>query len=170
MSAGKEKMPTTKIIIEFDTREKNPWLFETEDKPKSGYKSQVVGCELATLTEGDYRMKNSELIVIEKKAGFGELFGNFSPKANQERFEREMEKLQKFKYKYIVIEGNLSNDILGMSPVQFKYAPPASAILRWLLEIQMKYGVNFIFAGDSGKKVVRNIFEMVVRNECQNQN
>jgi hypothetical protein len=99
--------------------------------------------------------------------GFGELLGTMTPIAHKDRFEREMEKLSNYKYKYIVIEGNVNNDLLGMSPVQFKHAPPCSAVLRWLIEIQMKYGVVPIFAGDAGKRVVRNIFEMVVRNECK---
>lgn len=154
------------IVVQQDTREQKPWIFEKEEKLKSGYKTQIVGQEIATLTEGDYKIKDSDLVVIERKASFGEIFGNFSPVVHKERFEREMEKMAKYKYKYIVIEGNLNNDILGMSPVQFRQAPPCSAVLRWLLEIQIKYGVTPIFAGDAGKRVTRNIFEMVVRNEC----
>lgn len=155
-------------VVKVDTREQKPWHFEEEKKKKAGYKSQIVGSEIVTLDCADYTLSGHEdLLRVEKKAGFGELFSNMTPKSNKERFEREMEKLAKYKYKYIVVEANLNNDMMGMSPVQFKYAPPCSAVLRWLLEIQMKYGVIPVFAGDSAKKVVRNIFEMVVRNECQ---
>ncbi len=153
-----------KIFV--DTRENKPWCFEEEKEKKAGYKTRIIGCEIKTLKAGDYTLEGYEdVVIIEKKVGFGELLGNMTPVSHRERFEREMEKFSTFKYKYIVIEGNISNDILGMSPVQFKFAPPCSAVLRWLFDLQMKYGVTPIFAGDAGKKVVRNIFEMVVRNE-----
>lgn len=153
-------------IVIVDTREQRPWNFEAEEK-KSGHKSRIVGSQVDTLDCGDYTLLNYEhCLRIERKMGFGELLGNMTPIAHKERFEREMEKLSQYKYKYIVIEGNINNDLLGMSPVQFKYAPPCSSVLRWLIEIHMKYGVVPIFAGDAGKRVVRNIFEMVVREEC----
>src|SRR5687767_11036915 len=100
-------------IVLFDTREQRPWKFEVEEK-KSGHKSRIVDCQCDTLDCGDYTLVNyQDVLRIERKAGFGELFNNMTPKANKDRFEREMEKLAKYKYKYIVVEANVNADMMG---------------------------------------------------------
>lgn len=154
------------ITIIRDTREKEGWVWEPEEK-KPG-KVRIAGMEVAGLTAGDYSIVGAEHIVrIERKNGFGELFGNMSPKSHKERFEREMEKLEDIPLKYIVIETSLNEDTLGLSVPQMRSGPPASSVLKWLTELQMTYGVHIIWAGDCGKKVAETIFRQVARRHLQ---
>jgi hypothetical protein len=155
-------MALPEITIIKDTREQQGWDFEEEEK-KPG-KIRVKGTVVNMLDAGDYSVAGYEDIVrIERKFGIRELFGNMTPVANKERFEREMEKLSKIPYKYILIESNLSMDVMGLTVPQFFKSPPCSAVMKWLLELQMEYGVVPMFVGDSGKKVARTIFETVIR-------
>jgi hypothetical protein len=86
-----------------------------------------------------------------------------TPKRNKERFIREMERMSSVRHKYIVIEGNLNKDILGMCPPQMRNGPPAKTIMKWLIDIQLNYDVNIIFAGDCGETVAKSIFENILR-------
>ena len=155
-------MALPNYIICIDSREQKPWMFDPEEK-KSG-KTRILGSEIIALDAADYAIKGAEdLVRIERKAGFCELFGNMTPKDHKIRFENEMEKLRKVKHKYIVIEDSVSNDILGLSIPQSFKSPPLSVVYRWLFELQMEYGIVPIFAGNAGKRTARNIFEVVAR-------
>lgn len=150
------------IIILTDNREQKPWFFEKETKARSGYKSIITNCESATIDAADYTIKGYEdLIRIEKKAGFREIMGNYTPKENQERFVREMEKLKNVKHKYLVLETSLSNDIMGLSVQQMSV--PCSRLIDWIYSLEQEYGIVPIFAGDAGKKISRVLFEMVTK-------
>jgi hypothetical protein len=85
------------------------------------------------------------------------------PKDHELRFHREMEKLRDIPHKYILVESNINSDILQLSPSQIYKGPPSNAIVKWLLDIQLEYGVNVWFVGDAGKRVAKNIFDMIVR-------
>lgn len=151
-----------------DSREKlgEGWNFAADDK--KGYITKVIGTEIKGLDAGDYSLKEyPELLRIERKAGILELFGNIANKAHLDRFYREMEKLRSIKYKYIFIEDNLSNDILGMSLPQMRYGFPGSNILKTLFDIQIDYGVNFLFVGNAGKKTSRYLFETIMKKELK---
>lgn len=153
------------IIIKTDSREQNPWMFPVETKESQKSKaSMIIGSEVVGLNAADYTIKGFEDIIrIERKNGFGELFGNYSPKANRERFEREMDKLIDIKHKYILIETALNKDTLGLSVPQFKYGLPANVVFKWLIELQLQYGVHVMFVGDCGQKTARNIFEEIIK-------
>ncbi len=158
------RLPSITIIR--DTREQKGWDFEPEEKLPG--KVQCLGTIETTLDAGDYSILGYEdEIVIERKQGFCELFGNMSPKEHKERFEREMEKLRNVRYKYLIVEGILTHDVLGMSIPQFTKSPPTSAVIRWLFSLQMEYGIVPIFAGECGKKAARYIFEQFVRRQLQ---
>jgi len=155
-------MALPEITIIRDTREQQGWIFEPEEK-KPG-KIRVLGTETATLDAADYSVKGYEdLIRIERKNGFGELFCNMSPKAHKERFEREMEKLRHIPYKYIIVETVLSDDALCLSVPQMFRGPPSSAVLKWLFELQMEYGIVPVFAGDAGQRTARYLIELAIR-------
>ncbi len=152
------------ITVKIDTREQTPWIFEPELNKRSGYKTRIAGSEIGTLSEGDYSLIGFEdQIRIERKVGFGELFGNFCPKEHKDRFEREMERLRPIPYKYLLVESNLSKDIMGLSVGQMFKGPPCSKVFKWLNELQMDYGINVMFVGDCGKKVARTIFENFIK-------
>jgi len=158
-----KRLPKDITIIR-DTREKENqgWIFN-DTESKAG-KINFSDTELCKLDSGDYSIKGMEdIVTIERKNGFSELFGNMTSKSNKERFHREMERMKNVKHKYIVVEGNINKDILGMCPPQMRNGPPAKTILKWLNEIELKYGVNVIFAGDCGKIVAESIFENILR-------
>ncbi len=148
-----------------DSREKDGegWYWPAEDKQPG--KIQIVGTKTACLDSADYTLEGFEDTVrIERKAGFAEMFGNMIPKDHKDRFEREMERLRGIPHKYIIIETNVSKDVLSLGVPQMGFkGPPISAITKWLFELQMQYGIVPIFAGDCGKKFARQIFENIVR-------
>jgi len=157
------RLPKNVVIIR-DTREKpdQGWMFQ-DTECKAG-KINFSDTELCKLDCGDYSIKGMEhIITIERKNGFSELFGNMTPKSSKERFHREMERMQNVKHKYIVVEGNINKDVLGMCPPQMRNGPPGKKVLKWLHELELKYDVNVIFAGDCGKIVAKSIFENILR-------
>lgn len=154
------RLPDMTIIR--DTREQQGWTFEPEEKVAG--RIQVMGTQEQALDAGDYSLVGFEdQIRIERKQGFCELFGNMTPVEHKERFEREMEKLRDIPFKYLIVEANISRDVLGLSVPQMWKAPPTSAVLRWLTELEMEYGIRVIFAGDAGKRVARMVFDTFLR-------
>lgn len=152
------------ITIVRDTREQNGWTWTQEEKRPG--RVQIVGTEVTGLDAGDYSIVNAlELIRIERKNGFGELFGNYSPKEHKDRFEREMVKFADVRHKYILVETLLTTDTFGLTVPQYGYgnSPPASRIIEWLTQIGLDHNVHVMFVGDSGKRVARTIFEQVAR-------
>lgn len=157
-----KKLP--EFVICRDTREKenNGWVFEEEEK-KAG-KTRVLGTLEECLSAGDYCIKDHyDLVVIERKQGFCELMGNMSPKDHMDRFLVEMEKLRPVKHKYIVVETSITKETLGLSIGQMYKGPPMKSVLKWLIQLEMEFGVVPIFAGDAGKIVARNIFDQIAR-------
>jgi hypothetical protein len=155
---------TLDIKILIDQREKLPWVFNCEEEIKKGYKTHIIGSESVLLDAADYTIKGYEdLIAVERKAGFCELFGNLTPVAHKDRFEREMVKLAKVRFKYLIVESSLSLDIMGMSLQNFKYPLPVSRIISWIYDLQRDYGIVPIFAGNAGQKMCRKLFEDTIR-------
>lgn len=159
------KVPKNLIVIK-DSREQKGWHFQ-EEEAKPG-KVNFVNTEIAKLDAGDYSVKGLEdLVTIERKNGFCELFGNMSPKANRERFEREMERMGPIKHKFVFIESQLNQDILTLSPGQVYKGPPARKVLEWLSKIEIEYGVSVKFVGECGKTWAKRIFEQVARDNYE---
>lgn len=150
------------MIIIKDSREQLGWDFELEEK-KSG-RIQVLGTEIGCLDAGDYSIKDHiDLVRIERKMGIREVFGNYSPVYNKERFEREMEKLRPIKHKFILIESFLSQDLMSLTVPQYKYGLPFSRVYDWLTYLEMEYDIHVQFVGDSGKRAARIIFENIAK-------
>lgn len=157
------KLPAITIVRDSREHDNKGWVFDPEDK-KPG-RVQILGTEDGTLSAGDYTIKGLEnIIVIERKYGLAELFGNMTPISNRDRFEREMQRMIDLgiKHKYILVESNISNDIFSMCPPQAK-GPPSSGVMKWLIELGIKYNVHVMFVGDTGKRVSKMIFEQIAR-------
>lgn len=153
------------IIVIRDTREKDGqgWVFSPETK-KTG-RMQIAGTETTCLETGDYSIKGLEdTFAIERKQGFNELYTNLTNAEDKDRFYAEMERLSIFKYKYLIVETSLTSDMMGLALPQHKYGPPISRLVRDIFDIQIKFGVVPIFAGDAGKKVARYIIEEVLKD------
>lgn len=111
------------VII--DTREQKPFSFPNSEK--------------GTLKTGDYSLKGYEdQIVIERKS-IPDLFGSFGK--GRTRFEKEYQRLSKFKYKALVIEGDLKTILKG---AEFSSMKP-EIIIKSSLSWYVKYGVPPLF-------------------------
>ena len=152
-------MPIVGNII-VDTREAKPYNFEL--KPPSGF---AVG-ELIEqgLKAGDYTLEGysdpsaGPSIIIERKGSFEEFLGNIGK--HWERFQRELEKLEPFTIKKIVIEDDLKTAYGRYKKTKFFNFPP-SYILKRISEIEMIYGVTTIFVTNRtyGQQYVLNLFK-----------
>ena len=74
-----------------------------------------------------------------------------------------MEKLRNIKHKYIIIEDNISNDLLSLTVPQIYRGPPGISVVRWLTELNIEYNVVPIFAGNAGKRIAKSIFDNIAR-------
>jgi len=147
---------------------------DTREKPEHGWeyrkhtytKRRPPNCDgtiIQTLTTGDYSLVGYEdILAIERKKDFSELWGNYK---YRERFEKEMERMSQIKYKMVIIESYLTTDILSLSPPQFSRGVPGKALTAWLMNLTAKYGVPFIPVGHCGKKIAQQFMEEVVRLE-----
>ena len=126
--------PKPTIII--DSREKDPFRFRAS--------ASLEKAEVAKLDAGDYAIKGMEdLITIERKQSVTELAGNFG--RNRDRFEREMDRMQSIKFKYVVVEDHWSS----LNGKLVKYSKmSAKAVFESITTFALKYGVHFIFAGN----------------------
>lgn len=140
-----------KVIV--DSREQQPLNFTAEDM------------ETAALKTGDYTIKGLEhVLCVERKGSLTELYGNIF----DERFERELVRMQEFPEKYIVLEFPFSQ-ILGfphstnIPRKKFRYIKcRPDTIIRRITEIQTTYGVQFVFC-DSKNGAYRYVRSLLKR-------
>lgn len=126
--------PKPTIIV--DSREKEPFRFRAS--------ATLEGTETAKLDAGDYSIKGMEdLISVERKQSVTELAGNFG--RNRARFEREMERMQDVKFRYVIVEDHWSS----LNGKLVKYSKmSAKAVFESITTFELKYGIHFIFAGN----------------------
>lgn len=83
--------------VVIDQQEKKPWTFDEKT-------TSVATCHLP---EGDYTVEGlRDKVIIERKS-LADFVGSIS--AGRERFFREVERLQPYQYKYIVVEASLDD-------------------------------------------------------------
>jgi len=156
-------LPTYKVIR--DTREQKGygWIFDPHVPDRRPPRCE--GTVVETLRTGDYSLVGyTDILAIERKHGFSELWINYG-KNKRKAFEEEMERMSKIKHSYVIIESSLTSDVLELSPPQFTKGVPGKSLIRWLMNLSIKYDVHFIPAGECGKKVAQMIFEEVIRTE-----
>ena len=89
-----------KFLVIKDTRERDGWYFK-----ESNYCQGMVDKKLDT---GDYSVEGLEdVLCIERKGSVSELANNIVDK----RFDRELERMRDFKYKFLILEFSI-NDIM----------------------------------------------------------
>lgn len=153
-------LPT--CIVLRDSREQQGWFFDAEEKRPG--KCQITGTEVVGLKSGDYTLKGYEdFFIVERKACFTELYGNLINREGRERFYDEMERIKDVPYKYLIIESNLSNDIMSLGVPQLHHGPPCSRVVSDIYALQLQYGIVPIWSGDGGKKIFRLLIEHIVR-------
>jgi hypothetical protein len=154
----------TYVIIK-DTREQDGygWTFNAHVPDRRPPRCE--GMIVDTLQTGDYSLVGyTDILAIERKADFSELWGNYSSK-KRPAFEAEMERMSKIKHSYIIIESLLTPDIMELSPPQFVKGVPGKSLVRWLMYLSVKYGVHIIPAGACSRTIAQMICEEVVRVE-----
>ena len=153
-------MVTDKFTVIRDTREKNGWYFkETE------YCQGMLEQKLDT---GDYSIEGLEdTLCIERKGCVSELANNIVDK----RFDRELERMAGFKYKFIILEFSV-DDILAFpvgseipKKTWSKIRITGRFILKRLSEIQTKYGIHVIPCGNNlaawhmANSIIKRVFD-----------
>lgn len=127
-----------------DTREQQPWHVATS--------SEVDEVIVHKLDTGDYSIEGLEdKVCIERKKSVSEIATNVSEK----RFWAEMERMAKYKYRYLVLEFHI--DDITVFPVgstipkhkQHKVRIRGPYIMKCLSRIQVDYGINVLFCGDA---------------------
>jgi len=145
-----------------DTREQKPWDFPEDDN--------CEGTIATTLKTGDYSLQGLEdKLIIERKGCVSEWANNVV----DERFIRELDRLQHFKYRYILLEFSLRDMLLfplGSGIPQFKQGGikvRGDLMLRKTTEFQLNYNVNIWFCDSSlyAKQVATSIFKRVISRE-----
>ncbi|KKM72230.1 hypothetical protein LCGC14_1422630 [marine sediment metagenome] len=159
---ARKVLPSYTIIR--DTREKPGYGFFWEKNMNPKRRPPICdGTITQTLKTGDYSLVGYEdILCIERKEDYAELWGNY---AERDRFQDEMERMSTIKHKMVIIETQLTKDIFGLSPPQYKTSVPGRAMTRWLMSLTAKYGVPFIPAGACGKYMAQQFMEEIVRVE-----
>ena len=151
-----------KVIV--DTRE-NPkfrWDFSIIEK--------CIGTEIRKLDTGDYSIEGLEdVLAIERKRSTGEIAMNIG--IDKERFIAELERMSKFKYKYLLLE-------FTMEDVNNFPKKSGIAVWRWkglritskymakcLSSYKEKYGIEVIYctsqeeANDRAIQIIQMVYE-----------
>lgn len=136
------------VIIIRDTREKNGWDF-------SDFAFEDVKISKSGLKYGDYTSaKLCDKLRIERKASTGELYMNLATVKARQRFHRELEELQHFKYAYIVCEFPESNwacfpENSGIPEKQHSKLRVSRKYLRRLMkEVEDKFNINIVYCNN----------------------
>mgnify|MGYP003119589363 FL=1 len=145
-----------------DTREQKGWDFSDS--------ASCSGTTIGKLDTGDYSLEGyEETLSIERKGSISEFARNITEK----RFERELERMVEYKYRYVILEFNM-RDIMdyphgsGIPYSKRKYIKiKGPFILKRTLELGMKYNVHILFCGAYGKEVASSIFKRVVELESR---
>lgn len=160
MKKTKEKKYT---VIRSGQERKNYWDFGPDK-----YCAGTIQCPIET---GDYGIKELKhnILSIERKFSVGEIYQNLFEK----RFERELDRLEKFKYKFIICQFE-SRDILSFPynsgiPQRFWDGLKANGefIMSKLAGITIKRNIPVIFGGpgEASKNIALFYLRQVARAE-----
>ncbi len=120
-------IPSNMIVV-IDTREQLPYMFS--------------GCRILSkkLNAGDYSIEGWEdKISIERKSA-ADLYGSITQ--NRDRFERELEVLQDYKFKGLVIE---EEELDLLCPEMYGRYIDCNSIYGSIISFEIKYGLNVYY-------------------------
>lgn len=154
-------MSRTKFNVIRDTQEKkNFWTFANYEEVE-----QVIDRKLPT---GDYTIEGfEENLCIERKHNISELAKNI----NEDRFERELERMNQFYYPYVLLEFGLDevDNYPNVSCVPYKIRPKIKVrgpfIFKKLAEMSVKYQVHIIpcghpkYAEELAMSIMKRVYE-----------
>lgn len=147
--------PEFTVIV--DTREQNPWELRHYTTAKK------------KLDTGDYSIEGYEdILCIERKYSISEFANNMREK----RFIDVLDRMSKYKYSYIIMEFDFE-DILNFpigtdipKKVWDKLRMSPAYIIKYIADIQMKYGVHVLFCGSplGAEKMALSIMRRVIEH------
>ncbi len=148
-----------KVLRDSREKEDHGWIF-----PKD---SRCQGTSDQHLPTGDYTLLGYEkLFIIERKGSVAE----FAANVVQERFERELTRMDDFVHPYLVLEFDLADIISfpvnsGIPQDKWKdlKMTPKFFMLR-LMEIQLQHDCKVVFVGKYGREFASSLFKRVVEN------
>ena len=122
------------------------------------------------LDTGDYSLRGyEELLAIERKGKISEFARNIV----ENRFERELERLEDFDYPFMLLEFDMK-DVLDYPrssklPNSKRRLTKVTGgfILKRIIEFQIRYKTKILLCGEEGWKVALSIFKRVVENESK---
>jgi DNA excision repair protein ERCC-4 len=115
-----EPLPTPFTIL-IDTREQLPWAFDglTADY-RDNYRPLDVRTRSGTLLSGDYSVEGLESHVAVERKSLADLFSTIGQ--GRDRFERELERLQRLEYAAVVVEADWAT-VLNSPPPHTTLSP-----------------------------------------------
>lgn len=126
---------TTPFTILIDTREQLPWAFDglTADY-RDNYRPLAVRTRSTALPSGDYSLEDfAEHIAVERKS-LADLFSTIGQ--GRDRFERELERLQRLEYAAVVVEADWQT-VLTSPPPHTTLSP--KIVFRSIVAWQQRY-------------------------------
>lgn len=155
---------SSRFYVVRDTREKEGqgWWYAEND--------YCFGTENYKLDTGDYSIKGMEdVVAFERKGSITELANNIT----QKRFTNELERLESFKYKYLVLEFNLDKILSfphgsGIPSSKLKYIRVSNKFfMKRIAQIQVQYNVPILFCNnsDDAKWMVMTLMKEIYKNE-----
>lgn len=135
-----KQLPT--IVI--DTREQKPYAFA----------QSVCNTVVGTLATGDYSVRGFEhAIALERKSG-DDLVNTLFGRGNRDRFCRELERMQAYERKAILVEADLKS--IRAHDYYSKTNP--ESVIGMMIALSVKYDVSFVLASNR-----RNAKDFAVR-------
>lgn len=150
------------IIRDTKEKENHGWFFDKKDN--------CLGTKEYKMKTGDYTIEGlEELFTIERKGSTAEFAKNIFEK----RFERELQRMESFKYPFMVLEFTLDDVLLfplnsGIPKyLWYKVKMNGPLMFSSLLRYQLQYKTKIILAGSEGKTIAEKLFDLVSRYEYQ---
>ena len=151
-------MIDNEFTIIIDTREQKPWGFSNH--ATSNHK----------LDTGDYSIEGLEnILAIERKRNISEFANNIT----ESRFVDVIERLNKFKYAFILFEFDMkdvmSYPIGSNIPKRLwnKIRISPAFIIKHIIDLQVEHNIKIIFCGDSAnaEKIALSLMRKIYKKE-----
>jgi ERCC4-type nuclease len=134
-SAITGKVPKPTVLV--DTREQNPFSFRQHD-------NWIAGERVTTLETGDYSIDGMQHLVSLERKSLNDLVGTLMH--NRERFFRQMERMQAYPYRALLVEATYEDVKSPYSfPVEGGVAAHPNGVSGSLDALEIKFNVPVIY-------------------------
>jgi ERCC4-type nuclease len=148
---------TKKFTVVKDTREKVGKGFQWRAC------SWCYGTHYDTVHTGDYTIKEVPgLVTVERKASIYELISNMLLKDPRRRLFAEFKRMEEeYRWRFVVIEADF-NELFAYASWKFVRSARTkrdgpNTILGSIVSAQLKYGIQFVWAGSHGREVTAKV-------------